>query len=187
MFTVCKKTLALLTLAALSLLTACTTYEPYFKVRFEGDNATITDYEGISKVVTIPPKIDGRTVTKIANGAFYGCTGLKKVTIPNGVTEIGDYYWDYNHGDPPCIRFIFGAFSNCTGLTEVTIPNSVTKIGEDAFYGCTGLKKVTIPNSVTEIGSGAFSGCTGLTEISVPRETNCSPNAFPGGCKVTRY
>ena len=124
MFTVCKKTLALLTLAALSLLTACTTYEPHFNVRFEGDNATITDYEGISKVVTIPPKIDGHTVTKIANGAFYGCTGLKKVTIPN---------------------------------------------------------------SVTEIGSGAFSGCTGLTEISVPRETNCSPNAFPGGCKVTRY
>ena len=113
-----------MTFAALSLLTACTTYEPYFEVRFEGDNATITDYEGISKVVTIPPKIEGRTVTKI---------------------------------------------------------------GEDAFYGCTGVKKVTIPNSVTEIGSGAFSGCTGLTEISVPRETNCSPNAFPGGCKVTRY
>ena len=185
MFTFCKKTLALLTLATLSLLTACTTYEPYFEVRFEGDNATITDYEGISKVVTIPQKIDGRTVTKIGNGAFYGCTGLKKVTIPNGVTEIGDYYWDDNQGD---IKFgAFGAFSYCTGLTEVTIPNSVTIIGEDAFYGCTGLKKVTIPNSVTEIGSGAFSGCTGLTEICVPRETNCSPNAFPGGCKVTRY
>ena len=122
MFTVCKKTLALLTLAALSLLTACTMYD--FEVQFEGDSATITDYKGKSKVVTIPPKIYGRTVTEIGNGAFYGCTGLKKVTIPNGVTEIG---------------------------------------------------------------SGAFSGCTGLTEISVPRKTNCSPNAFPGGCKVTRY
>ena len=118
-------------------LTACTTYEPAenFEVQLEGGNATITKYKGISKVVTIPPKIDGHTITEIGWTAFDGCTGLTEVTIPNGVTKIGDH-----------------AFSRCTDLTEVTIPNSVTEIGINAFLGCTGLTKITIPNGVTEIG-----------------------------------
>ena len=67
-------------------------------------------------------------------------------TIPNTVTEISGYAFEY-----------------CTGLTSVTIPNSVTSIGEEAFYACTGLTSVTIPNSVTSIGNYAFYYCTGLT------------------------
>ena len=70
----------------------------------------------------------------IADYAFWGCTSLKSVTIPNSVTSIGE-----------------GAFEDCKSLTSVTIPNSVTSIGEDAFYGCSLLKSVTIPNSVTSI------------------------------------
>ena len=152
-------------------LTACTTYEPAenFEVQLEGGNATITKYKGISKVVTIPPKIDGHTITEIGWTAFDGCTGLTEVTIPNGVTKIGDH-----------------AFSRCTDLTEVTIPNSVTKIGSDAFYGCTGLTEVTIPNSITTIGYGTFSKCTGLTKVNVPKGTYISSFAFPEGCEIIR-
>ena len=62
------------------------------------------------------------------------------VTIPDGVTKIGNY-----------------AFNGCKALTSVTIPNSVTFIGGSAFYGCEALTSVTIPNSVTSIGSNVFS------------------------------
>ena len=88
------------------------------------------------------------SVTSIGDFAFYGCSGLTSVTIPNSVTSIGDY-----------------AFDDCIGLTSVTIPNSVTSIGEWAFAGCTGLTSVTIPNSVTSIGDAAFYYCTGLTSV----------------------
>ena len=91
------------------------------------------------------------SVTKIGGGAFSGCKGLTSIEIPNSITSISNY-----------------AFAYCTGLTNIEIPNSVTSIGSDAFSGCTGLTNIEIPNSVTSIGNYAFSGCTGLTSIEIP-------------------
>ena len=91
------------------------------------------------------------TVTSIGDGAFYNCTGLTSVTVPNSVTSIGDR-----------------AFGYCSGLTSVTIPNSVTSIGDRAFYNCSGMTSVTIPHSVTSIGDDAFFYCTGLTSVTAP-------------------
>jgi len=85
----------------------------------------------------------------IAGDAFYNCSGLTFITIPNSVTSIGYY-----------------AFSGCSGLTSVTIGNSVTSIGSYAFDGCSGLTSVTIPGSVTSIGEYAFYYCSGLKEIT---------------------
>ena len=91
-----------------------------------------------------------RKVTSIGEFAFYECSGLTSVTIPNSVTSIGD-----------------GAFSGCSGLTSVTIPNSVKSIGECAFYGCKSLTSVTIGNSVTSIGDNAFDGAEIPTIVSL--------------------
>ena len=88
---------------------------------------------GVNGRVTIP-----EGVTVIGDSAFYGCSGLKSVTIPEGVTAIA------------------GAFYGCSSLTSVTIPASVTEIGDRAFEGCCSLTSVTIPASVTAMANGAF-------------------------------
>ena len=89
-------------------------------------------------------------VTSIGNFAFYECTSLTSMAIPDSVTCIGN-----------C------AFKDCSSLASVTIPDSVASIGVYAFCGCTSLKSVTIPDSVTSIGDYAFSYCTSLTDIWV--------------------
>ena len=82
------------------------------------------------------------SVTCIGNGAFYDCTGLSAITIPNSVTSIGG-----------------SAFPGCSGLTSINIPNGVTSIEQYTFSGCSGLTSINIPNSVTSIGYRAFEGC----------------------------
>ena len=121
-------------------------------VTFRGSdwNSYTNEYSGS---VTIPSVVtyNGTTysVTTIGKAAFYNCSKLTSVTIPNSVTQIGG-----------------SAFESCSGLTSVTIPNSVTLIGNSAFKRCSGLIYATIlPNSVTTFGTNVFYGCSSLTSV----------------------
>ena len=116
----------------------------------EGNETSPAIDRTTSGSITIPGTAKGYTVTSISPYAFYNCSDITSVSIPNSVTSIGSY-----------------AFYNCSSLTSASIPNSVISIGEYAFSWCLGLTSVTIPNSVTSIGGGAFYGCSGLTSVII--------------------
>ena len=82
----------------------------------DGDGITITGYDGTAEELVIPADIDGVKVTSIRAGAFMGSSSLKRVELPEGLTNIG--YW---------------AFRDCSSLTSINIPESVTDIGTLAF------------------------------------------------------
>ena len=138
-------------------------------VTYEGTGAEGYGYSNLNGDLVIPPSVtyDGTTysVTTIGGRAFYDCSGLTSVTIPNSVTTIN-----------------YAAFYGCTGLTSVTIPNSVTSIGVGAFNGCSSLTSVTLGKSVTTIGNSAFRGCSGLTSIKSkilnPDKVSMYPDVF---------
>ena len=124
---------------------------------------TLIKYNGAAVDVTIPDDVVA------IESAFENCIGLKSVTIPDGVTLIGD-----------------NAFKNCKNLTSVNFPNEVTSIGNFSFNGCINLTSVKLPNKVSRIGSHAFEGCIGLTSIALPDKlSEIGASAFKGCSGLT--
>ena len=159
--------------------------------------ATVSGCDRTVTSIKIPSNVESNgqtcTVTSIGDYAFWNCSGLTSVDIPDSVTSIGNYAFSWCSGltsvtIPGSVTSIGGyAFGGCSSLTEVTIPDSVTSIGRNAFWGCAGLTSITIPDSVTSIGDFAFYYCTGLTSVTIPGSvTSIGNGAFQDCDRLTR-
>ena len=169
------------------------------------DVLAFNDYVNGDVVIPNSVEYNGVTysVTSIGETAFYGCSGLTSVSIPNSVTSIGwAAFWvcsglssinvasgntHYSSIDGVLYNYVQDTLIQCPGAkTSVTIPNGVTFIGWAAFFGCSSLTSVTIPNSVTSIREGAFEGCSGLTSVTIPNSvTSIGDTAFKNCSSLT--
>ena len=154
--------------------------------------------------VTIPETITYNnmtySVTSIGRYAFFNCSGLTSVTIPNSVRSIGECAF----GDCSSLTFVtIGsgvisidayAFSSCSSLIKVIVPDIAAWCGisfgdNPLLYAHhlyvdekTEIKDLVIPEGVTDIGNSAFSGCSGLTSLTIPNSVTSIGNSAFNGC-----
>ncbi len=131
------------------------------KIMIFGLNSKYADIEEC----IVPESMDGYPVISIGEYAFYNCSSLMNIEIPDSVTSIGKY-----------------AFAGCSSLTNIEIPDSVTLIGEAAFADCNSLTNIEIPDGVTSIDKYAFSYCSNLTNIKIPDGVTSIGNSAFSGC-----
>ena len=120
--------------------------------------------------IVIPNSVEGIPVTSIGGNAFYNCSTITSVVIPESVTYIG-----------------YSSFSNCANLTSINIPDGVTIIDMSTFNNCVKLTSIKIPNSVTSIGRSAFAVCVKLTSIKIPNSVTSIDSYAFGNCSGMQF
>ncbi len=188
-----------------------TTQDGYVFAVVSDNEIYLVDYIGEETELTLPQSYNGNNY-EINQYAFYKNNKITKVTIPNGVTSVGN-----------------GAFSNCGSLTSIVIGSGVTSIGSFAFHVCDSLSdvyyegtiedwcnitfsdsssnpmryaesfyllnennewyevtEITIPVGVTEIKDFAFYGFDNLTEVTISSGvTSIGAHAFSDCTSLT--
>ena len=127
----------------------------------------------------------GNNVQKIGEYAFYKCTSMSSITIPQSITSIASNAfglciistinytgsidnWCSKKWGPTSISSTYQLKIGGSLIKFLEIPSSVTNIAASAFQGCNSLVSITIPNSVNSIGNGAFANCPSLTSVAIP-------------------
>lgn len=121
----------------------------------------------VDRTLTEVTANDLKGITEINEYAFYGCSNLENITIPNTVTIINT-----------------SAFEYCSALKNIVIPNSVQIISGYAFRYCYWLTSIEIPDSVTNMPTGyEFSNCLRLTSIKIGKGVQTLKSTF-SSCKA---
>ena len=104
--------------------------------------------------VSIPSEINHKgiilPVVRVYYGAFKGCRDMTSLTLPEAITEIGDY-----------------AFEECESLESLDIPNGVVKIGRGAFDRCDNLRTISLGKSIKDFDISSLRNRSSLVSVKV--------------------
>lgn len=205
------------------------------KIVFTVDgNGVLTAVSGLTEsdmTVEIPSEVGGVAVKEIGQGVFKdnknigrliipdsvkilgyrmcsGCTALREVRLPSGLTVIPDEAFDgcsslltinfpetlkEIRSDAFCGTALTGfvapnsltgiwayAFKDCADLATAEL-NNVRSLGSGAFQNCTALQSVVLSDRMTELSDHIFDGCTALAEINMPDNAIAVPFSMFNG------
>lgn len=137
---------------------------------------------------TLKNLVIGNDVKSLPDNAFYHCSELTAIEIPESVASIGEntFYGCVNLTTVSIptlenwLKIEFGnVYSNPTyyakkllvgneTIRRLTIPEGTTRINAFAFVNCEPLVTVTFPTSIKSVGDAPFIGCTGLQRDIFP-------------------
>ena len=133
----------------------------------------------ISGKVIIPESVSNNgivyTVTEIADQAFWKCSAMTSVKIPESITYVGSL------GFKECTSLDSLVFPNddmkfsywyvcqgCTNLTYVRLPEHLTRLSYFMFAECENLESIRIPESCVSFPDYTFFRCYKLKEVNIP-------------------
>ena len=121
-----------------------------------------------AEIFTVPEK-----VWNIEANAFRNNQHLKKVVLPEGVTQIMSRAFQNSVVEdvniPSTVSLLDeGIFIDCANLKAAAVPEGVTVLPYATFAGCYSLETVTLPQSLLEIGDFAFEDCKVMKIPALP-------------------
>ena len=115
----------------------------------------------------------------ISRCMFYNMPRLRSLSLPKGVTKIGDYAFGQDRNQNLSLKHIDlptgvteigrNAFE-WTGIEILTVPAAVTRLEQYTFSNCRNLKKVVLPDDITFIGYAAFNDCRAMEDVNIPNK-----------------
>lgn len=108
-------------------------------------------------------------VTEIKQSAFYQCTTLESVVLPDSVESI----------EASAFR--------ASGIRKICIPARVESIGVYAFADCAALERVTMEEGVEEIGAYAFANCESLTHMIMAESVKTIEEGILAECEKLEF
>ena len=134
------------------------------EIKVNEDNSKYMVKDGIlfskdgTKIYCYPTGKTGDTyifdsnIKEIGESAFFTCSALKNINIPDTVENVGS-----------------SAFGSCSNLKKVTV--NAKKLNRLTFYGSSNLESVTIGSNVSSWGDQIFLGCNKLSDLTILSDT----------------
>ena len=167
---------------------------PYYD---EDNDESWSGYKKPTGDVVVPDSVpfNGtmRAVTEVSHDAFYHCTEITSVTLPDSITSIGEYAFGKCYSltsitIPDGVTEIPDyCFFNDTLLAEINFPAGLTAIGNEAFYHCAGPALLKLPAGLTTIGTSAFIFCDSIRSLSIPGSVSTIGDWAFEGCRNLQF
>ena len=134
-------------------------------------DSTESLYSSKGDLVVVNSSLTGEFVVKdeinVLADAFYGCNGITKLTLSEGITQVTSHQFD-----------------NVGSITELALPSSLTKIESYGFANNAYLTSVVLPKGV-EVDDYVFANCTSLESVKLSKGIKISNYMFSECSKLT--